>query len=83
MPQQESIHDEPRSQRQEEIPLEPALTQEDEEREPKLYVDVNVANFGVQRIIVYEGDTVDSLVANFVKRCPIDEFMVEKLKTLL
>lgn len=83
MPQQESIHDEPQSQRQEEIPLEPALTQEDEEREPKLYVDVNVANFGVQRIIVYEGDTVDSLVANFVKRCPIDEFMVEKLKTLL
>ena len=83
MPQQESIHDERQSQRQEEIPLEPALTQEDEEREPKLYVDVNVANFGVQRIIVYEGDTVDSLVANFVKRCPIDEFMVEKLKTLL
>ena len=83
MPQQESIHDERQSQRQEEIPLEPALTQEDEEREPKLYVDVNVANFGVQRIIVYEGDTVDSLVANFVKRCPIVEFMVEKLKTLL
>jgi len=46
-------------------------------------VDVNVANFGLQRIIVYEGDTVDSLVSDFVKRCPIDEFMVEKLKTLL
>ncbi len=55
----------------------------EDEREPKLYVDVNVANFGLQRIIVYEGDTVDSLVADFVKRCPIDEFMVEKLKTLL
>ena len=46
-------------------------------------MDVNVANFGLQRIIVYEGDTVDSLVSDFVKRCPIDEFMVEKLKTLL
>jgi len=54
-----------------------------EEREPKLFVDVNVANFGLQRIVVYDGDTVESLVADFVKRCPIDEFMVEKLKLLL
>lgn len=53
------------------------------ETEPKLFVDVNVANFGLQRIVVYEGDTVESLVADFVKRCPIDEFMVEKLKLLL
>ena len=42
------------------------------EIEPKLFVDVNVANFGLQRIVVYDGDTVDSLVADFVKRCPID-----------
>jgi hypothetical protein len=56
---------------------------DEDEREPKLYVDVNVANFGLQRIIVYEGDTVESLVADFVKRCPIDEFMIDKLKTLL
>jgi len=55
----------------------------EDEREPKLYVDVNVANFGLQRIIVYEGDTVESLVSDFIKRCPIDEFMIEKLKTLL
>ena len=54
-----------------------------DDREAKLYVDVNVANFGIKRIIVYEGDTVESLVADFVKRCPIDEFMVEKLKLLL
>ena len=54
-----------------------------DDREAKLYVDVNVANFGIQRIIVYEGDTVDSLVADFAKRCPIDEFMVENLKLLL
>lgn len=52
-------------------------------REPKLFVDVNVANFGLKRIIVYEGDTVDSLVADFVKLCPIDESMVERLKELL
>ena len=57
--------------------------EEDDEREPKLYVDVNVASFGLQRIIVYEGDTVDSLVNEFVQRCPIDAFMIEKLKNLL
>lgn len=44
---------------------------------------MNVANFGLKRIIVYEGDTVESLVADFVKRCPIDEPMMEKLKLLL
>ena len=54
-----------------------------ETREPKLFVDVNVANFGLKRIIVYEGDTVDSLVADFVKLCPIDESMIERLKELL
>jgi len=53
------------------------------EKEPKLFVDVNVANFGLQRIVVYDGDTVESLVTDFVKRCPIDEFMIEKLKLLL
>jgi len=54
-----------------------------DDREPKLFVDVNVANFGLKRIIVYEGDTVESLVADFVKRCPIDDMMIEKLKHLL
>ena len=59
------------------------MPQGEDEREPKLYVDVNVATFGLQRIIVYEGDTVDSLVSDFIKRCPIDDYMVEKLKNLL
>ena len=44
---------------------------------------MNVANFGLQRIVVYDGDTVESLVADFVKRCPIDDMMIEKLKLLL
>jgi len=72
--QQEQVAEQPMMQEPEE---------QEDEREPKLYVDVNVANFGLQRIIVYEGDTVESLVADFVKRCPIDEFMIDKLKTLL
>lgn len=54
-----------------------------DDREPKLFVDVNVANFGLKRIIVYEGDTVDSLVEDFVKRCPIDEPMIDRLRDLL
>jgi len=65
------------------ISLDKNQVQTGEEREAKLYVDVNVANFGIKRIIVYEGDTVESLVADFVKRCPIDEFMIDKLKLLL
>ena len=69
----------------EKVDLSPEKDQDqtDEEREAKLYVDVNVANFGIKRIIVYEGDTVESLVSDFVKRCPIDEFMIDKLKLLL
>ena len=52
-------------------------------REEKLIVDVNVANFGRQKIVIYEGDTVEGVVSDFVRRCPIDEFMAEKLKSLL
>lgn len=44
---------------------------------------MNVANFGRQKIVIYEGDTVDGVVSDFVRRCPIDEFMAEKLKSLL
>jgi hypothetical protein len=44
---------------------------------------VNVTNYGLQRIVVYEGDTVESLVTAFVRQCPIDEFMIDKLKLLL
>ena len=29
--------------------------------EPKLYVDVNIGRQGMERIIVYEGDTAESL----------------------
>jgi hypothetical protein len=64
-------------------PEEPEELSPHHDKEPKLFVDVNVANFGLKRIVVYEGDSVDSLVADFVKRCPIDEPMVEKLKELL
>lgn len=82
-----AIENEQTFENQPEISVEQSPNKDDnmvhDDREPKLYVDVNVANFGLQRIVVYEGDTVDSLVADFVKRCPIDEPMVERLKELL
>lgn len=31
------------------------------EREPMLYVDVNLGNSGTQRIVVFEGDTAEGL----------------------
>jgi hypothetical protein len=72
-----AIDNEQTFENQPEISVEQSPIKDDnmvhDDREPKLYVDVNVANFGLQRIVVYEGDTVDSLVADFVKRCPIDE----------
>jgi hypothetical protein len=32
-----------------------------DERDPKLYVDVNIGKNQMERIVVYEGDTADSL----------------------
>jgi type IV secretory pathway ATPase VirB11/archaellum biosynthesis ATPase len=32
-----------------------------DERDPKLYVDVNIGKSGMERIVVYEGDTAESL----------------------
>ena len=43
-----------------------SLHKDADDREAKLYVDVNVAKFGIKRIIVYEGDTVESLITDFV-----------------
>ena len=30
-----------------------------DERDPKLYVDVNIGKNGMERIVVYEGDTAE------------------------
>lgn len=78
---QEGVEQSPQAQAETSPDFDNDLPHDD--RDPKLFVDVNVANFGLKRIIVYEGDTVESLVTDFVKRCPIDELMIEKLKLLL
>ena len=54
-----------------------------DERDPKLYVDVNIGKSGVERIVVYEGDTADSLATDFCVKHNLKPEMREKLITLL
>ena len=37
------------------------------DKEPMLYVDVNLGNSGTQRIVVYEGETAEGLAEKFAK----------------
>ena len=53
------------------------------EREPMLYVDVNLGNSGTQRIVVYEGDTAEGLAEKFSQEYNLDYTMKEKLTDLL
>merc|ERR1712166_490938 len=54
-----------------------------DERDPKLYVDVNIGKSGVERIVVYEGDTADSLATEFCLKHNLKPEMREKLVILL
>jgi len=54
-----------------------------DERDPKLYVDVNIGKNGVERIIVYEGDTAESLADEFCLKHNLKPEMRDKLVTLL
>lgn len=58
MPEDEEIDGEEIVNKQ----LDNMFENEQEERDPKLYVDVNIGSkTGMQRIVVYEGDTPDNL----------------------
>lgn len=58
-----------------------------DERDPKLYVDVNIGKTGterhMERIVVYEGDTAESLATEFCQKHNLNDDMREKLKALL
>jgi len=54
-----------------------------DERDPKLYVDVNIGKNGVERIVVYEGDTAESLATEFCNKHNLKPEMREKLVNLL
>ena len=51
-----------------------------DERDPKLYVDVNIGKNGMERIVVYEGDTAESLADQFCEKHKLNKDMKEKLK---
>ena len=53
------------------------------EREPQLYVDVNLGNSGTQRIVVYEGDTAEALAEKFATEYNLEDSMKEKLVIML
>ena len=54
-----------------------------DDRDPKLYVDVNIGKAGVERIVVYEGDTAESLATEFCTKHNLKPEMRDKLVTLL
>jgi len=54
-----------------------------DDRDPKLYVDVNIGKSGVERIVVYDGDTADSLAQEFCLKHNLKAEMREKLVLLL
>jgi hypothetical protein len=56
---------------------------EDGERNPLLFVDVNLGPGRSERIVVYEGDTAEQLADDFTKKHGLDENLKEKLVKLL
>ena len=54
-----------------------------DERDPKLYVDVNIGKNGIERIVVFEGDTAESLAVEFCEKHSLKPEMKSKLVTLL
>jgi len=54
-----------------------------DEREPKLYVDVNIGKNTTERIVVFDGDTADSLASEFCMKHNLKSDMKKKLVNLL
>jgi hypothetical protein len=54
-----------------------------DERDPKLYVDVNIGKNGMERITVFEGDTAEQLASDFAKKHKLNSDMKAKLVALL
>ena len=52
--------------------------------DPKLYVDVNIGKQGgMERIVVYEGDTAENLAKEFCEKNGLNGEMQMKLQVLL
>jgi len=58
--------------------------QESSKGDPKLYVDVNIGKAGgMERIVVYEGDTAQNLAKLFCQKHGLNFDMQDKLVHLL
>ncbi len=53
------------------------------DKEPLLYVDVNLGNSGTQRIVVFDGETAEKLAEDFAKKWNLDATMEERLTQML
>ena len=53
------------------------------DKEPLLYVDVNLGNTGTQRIVVYDGETAEKLAEDFAKKWNLDSAMQIRLTDML
>ena len=57
--------------------------EEQDEPVPLLYVDVNLGNNLMKRIVMYEGDDPEEKATEFAIQNKLDDQMLEKLKELL
>jgi hypothetical protein len=55
--------------------MSPMRSHDENEKEPILYVDVNLGNSGSQRIVVNEGDTAEGLAQKFANEHGLDNTM--------
>jgi hypothetical protein len=78
------VEEEERHEEEEEHHEEPSPAKSNTgEKEPMLYVDVNLGNSGTQRIVVYEGETAEGLAEKFSKEWNLDNVMQERLTLML
>ena len=52
-------------------------------REPKLLIEVNIGKHGMQKIVVYDGDSAEYLADQFCQKYGLNSDMKEKLRRLL
>lgn len=57
--------------------------EEEEEQIPLLFVDVNLGEGKMSRIVLYEGDKPENVAREFSKEHELDEMMMKKLTDLL
>ena len=76
------IHDQ-RDEEKIEIPQNKVNNQDELDKDPKLFVDVNIGNDQMERIVIYEGDTAEALTEEFCRKHNLNDNMKSKLLDML